>query len=601
MSLVEGMLAATVRRGQTCLFSNRSEQSQPCLAWTSMARPLAAVSCIFLLATGTAHAINIGIKIKIGNTTIIDGNTDVPVGGGSIGVEVSPIPGESTVTVGDKPIIPTIDDVTSHLVKAETKDLGQIAGNIISEAGVGYANLEQETKKGLTNIDTNLRKAGGDVERTVRQAGGDAARELKAAQREVEGAATATYRYSVRQAEGSVETLRQAERRFREGKVIDAVWHLGLQPVQNSSDNAAQAALESSIVATAMSTAASTYGGPGGAAAYATWLAYYQTGGDANAALRVGLISAIKAYGTQAAPDPATAGLSETFKHAAVGGAMSGLAVAAAGGSPEEIQKTMIATAGSILVQDGYRSLSQNASVAEFTKAARQVYCLKSAVERSDDASCPSLKDYVTDADGRIAMLDTSGNVQYVDVAKEIPGADWLLLSKQEAMAKAADIAGINLDQLPVKEIDEKVKAAVLAANKVKGANIIALMDDRWALSYEPARAVSQLEAAVAPSVLLSYTGISPAQVAADATKVLDASLPTQPQEIVSCTKGESIERIWVAKGKESQDLRCVVGQEIDGTVGAAWYAKNDGNYCQPRMLEMAKTLMTKGYSCAGR
>ena len=69
----------------------------------------------------------------------------------------------------------------------------------------------------------------------------------------------------------------------------------------------------------------------------------------------------------------------------------------------------------------------------------------------------------------------------------------------------------------------------------------------------------------------------------------------------MSCTKGESIERIWVAKGKESQDLRCVVGQEIDGTVGAVWYAKNDGNYCQPKILEMAKTLMTKGYSSAGR
>ena len=119
-----------------------------------MARPLAAVSCMFLLATGTAHAINIGIKIKVGCTTIIDGNTDVPVGGGGVGVEVSLIPGELTVTVGDKPIIPTIDDVTSHLVKAETKDLGQIAGNIISEAGVGYANLEQETAAAKTECNT---------------------------------------------------------------------------------------------------------------------------------------------------------------------------------------------------------------------------------------------------------------------------------------------------------------------------------------------------------------------------------------------------------------------------------------------------------------
>lgn len=599
MTLVDGLAKGRAK----CSFNTRSEQSQSSQTRKSTALQIHLVACAVLLAIGPAHAFKIGISVTIGGTEI-GASAEVPVGGGGVDVTVSPVPGQTTVTVGETSLVPTAE-VTSHLVQVGAKELGKVTGNIVREAGVGYANIERETKKGLANVDTNLRKAGGDAERSIRQAGGDAARELKATQREVEGAATATYRFTVRQAEGSVESVRQAERRFREGKVIDAVWHLGLQPAQNTSDNAAKAATESAVVATVMSVAASTYGGPAGSAAYAAWLAYYQTGGDVNAALRVGLTAAVKAYGSEfaAAPDPATAGLSDTFKHAAVGGAMSGLAVAAAGGSPEEINKTMIATAGSILVQDGYRSLSQNASVAEFTKAAKQVYCLKSAVERSEDVSCPSLKDYVTDAQGRLAMLDTSGVVQYVDMAKEIPGADWLLISKQEALAKAADMAGINLDQIPVKAIDEKVKAAVLAANKMKSANMVALLEDRWALSYDAGRVVSQVNAAVAPSVLLTFTGVSPALVAAasDAAKALDAPLPTQPQEIVSCAKGESIERIWVAKGKEAQDLRCVVGHELNDVVGAAWYAKNDGNFCQPKMLEMAKALVAKGYSCAGR
>jgi hypothetical protein len=68
---------------------------------------------------------------------------------------------------------------------------------------------------------------------------------------------------------------------------------------------------------------------------------------------------------------------------------------------------------------------------------------------------------------------------------------------------------------------------------------------------------------AVAPSGLLSYTGISPERVtamAADASKVLDAALPKQPREIMFCVKGEVTERIWVAKGKMPNDLRCVTG-----------------------------------------
>lgn len=565
----------------------------------SAARQWRVVAVAIVVAAAPAHAfINLPPLPKV---------PKIEIKVGDVSVTVSPIPGQSGVTVGSAPLSPTPQQV-SVLVQAGAKELGKITGDVVREAGVGYANLERETKKGLTDAHTNLRKAGGDVERTVRQAGADASRELKATQREVEGAATATYRFTIRQAEGSVEAVRHAERRFREGKVIDAVWHLGLQPVQNTSDNAAKGASESAIVATAMSVAASTYGGPGGAAAYSAWLAYYQTGGDINAALRVGLTAAIQAYGSQlaAAPNPANAAFSESFKHAAVGGAMNGLAVAAAGGSVQDIQQTLLATAGSILVQDGYRSLSQNAAVAEFTKAAKQVYCLKGALERSEDSSCPSLKDYVMDAQGRIGMLDTAGVVQFVDRAKEIPGADWLLLSKEDALDKAADMAGIKVDELPIKEIDEKLQAAAAMANKVKGANIVGLLDDRWALSYEAGRVVSEVNAAVAPTVLLSYTGLSPERVAAaaaDAGKVLDAALPKQPQEIVSCIKGDVVERIWVAEGKLPDDLRCVTGQQADDAerVGAAWFARVEGNFCRDRMLDMAKGLIAKGYSCSGR
>jgi hypothetical protein len=572
-----------------------------------------AAAALAIPSSVMAITIKFKVKIKIGDTTIVStkASANVPVGGGTatIDAKVSPIPTQTQVSVNNTPLLPTLPNkATSELFKAAGPELGKLSGNIIREAGIGYANMEREVKKGSNNAATELRKAAADTERSLRKSGDDVGRELKATQREVEGAATAVYRFTIRQAESSVDAVQAAERRFREGKVIDAVWHLSLAPAQSTNENAARAAIDSPLLNTVMSSAASVYGGPGGAAAYAAWLTYYQTGGDVNAALRVGLTAAVKSYGAQyaQAPNPATAGFAESFKHAATGGAMNGLAVAASGGSAADVQKAMIATAGAILVQDGYQSLSHNPAVAEFAQKAKQVYCVKALVDRAEDKSCPSMKDYLKDAQGRVAMLDTKGLVQYVDMAKEIPGSDWLFLSREEAMTKASDAFGVDLDKLPVKEIDAKVKAAMMEVKKVKGANIVSLLEDRWALSFEPGRAVEGMKASVAPAVLLSYTGISPTKVdaaKAEASKVLNAALPVQPQEIVSCHKGMESARIWVAKGQPGDDLQCVVGQQLNEApdLGAAWYARKDGSFCQAKMLDEAKELVAKGFTCAGR
>ncbi|MFG0678817.1 hypothetical protein [Delftia sp. WSY_7] len=573
-------------------------------------RDLIAISCIALFfASSPAYAI-LGISIKIGPVV----------------VNPLPMPWEPPIEPENQPL-----NITSHLIKAGEKEIGQISGNIIREAGIGYSNIERETRVGVSSVGTNLRKAAGDFERNLREAGGDVGRELKATQREVESATIAAYRFTVRQAESTFALVRQAEQRFREGKVIDAIWHLSTQQMQSTSDNAARAAAESAIVATAMSAAASAYGGPGGASAYSAWLAYYQTGGDVNAALRIGLIAAVKAYAPEIpGADLASTGIKESLKKAAVSGAMNGLAVAAAGGSAQDVQKAMMATAGTILVQDGYRSLSQNAAVAEFSKVARQVYCIKGLSEGSQDESCPSVNDYLRDTQGRFAMLDTSSIVRYVDMAKEIPGADWILLTKEEALAKSAAIAGVDYETLNAKMNEARLTANRVeeAANRVKGANILGMLDDRWALSYQAGKTVDGIRAAVAPSVLLTYTGISPAIVdkaAADPAKlssILDAPLPNQPQEIVSCVRpaepkaninilwGAVIEipsrpelavRLWVSKKKQPGDLECVVAQERDGKIRAAWYAKIEGDFCQPKMLEMTKQLIAENFNCSGR
>lgn len=558
------------------------------------------VSVGLVTLPGPAEAIKIKIRIKITPPRIPSIPLPLPI----------PIPGIPPIV--QVPLNPgAAVEAGSKIIKAANDEVGKITGNIVREAGVGYANLEREAKKGATNVETNLRKAGGDIEKTVRQAGGDVGRELKKAHGEVEDAAVAVYRFTVRQAESSRDMLSDAEQRFREGKIVDAVWHLGIDPLQRGSENAALAASESAVLSTVGSIAASAYGGPGGAAAYAAWLAYYQTGGDVNAALRVGLMSAVQSYAGQyaqtiAAPAGAQATLSESFKKAAVGGALNGLAVAASGGSAEDVRNAMLATAGSMLVQDGYQALASTEAVATFAKTAKQVYCVKTLIEQNVDKSCPSLTDYIKDGQGRYAMLDSKGNVQYVDLAKEVPGSEWLFLSREEAVKKATGIAAasLELDKLPVKEISADIKAKMKEADKVKGANIVSLLDDRWALSYTPEQTVASLKAKVAPVVVLNYVGLSPAKLnqgAAAAKQAVEAALPIQPAEIISCAKGTDVKRYWVSYGKQGDTLKCVTGLEVNGKVTDAWYAKNEGNFCQQAMVETAKKDMGAGFACYGR
>jgi hypothetical protein len=76
------------------------------------------------------------------------------------------------------------------------------------------------------------------------------------------------------------KAISNAEKRVREGKVVDAVWHLGTDKAKSENTNWSTAAQESELLRTGMQTAATFYGGPAGAAAFAAWYRYNATGGN---------------------------------------------------------------------------------------------------------------------------------------------------------------------------------------------------------------------------------------------------------------------------------------------------------------------------------
>ena len=188
---------------------------------------------------------------------------------------------------------------------------------------------------------------------------------------------------------------------------------------------------------------------------------------------------------------------------------------------------------------------------------------------------------------------------------KEIPGSEWLFLSKEEAVRKATDVAGLQLDKLPQPVVTAEMKARLVDAHKVLNGNVVSLMNDQWAVSYEFGREVPELKARVIPQVVVSYTGLrdSVSQTAQKAVQAGSDALPTQPQDIVSCVKGAETRRLWVSKGEGSDTLRCLMGSQQGDAVASAWfaYAQNDANFCQQKMAVEANKLMGQGFSCAGR
>jgi hypothetical protein len=158
--------------------------------------------------------------------------------------------------------------------------------------------------------------------------------------------------------------------------------------------------------------AASAYGGPGGGAAYAAWLAYSETK-DFGLSLKVGLITGAAAYATGGTTkmipgtDPGA-----IAQKTLLAGAIGGAAVAAAGGDKQAIQEGFLRSGGAVLVQSLYEAETHNQLDARASKG--PAYCMAAT---DPTAPCaPPKEAYELDRDGK-PILDRDGQPR-VDVRK---------------------------------------------------------------------------------------------------------------------------------------------------------------------------------------
>ncbi|WP_346825025.1 hypothetical protein ACEN2Y_00505 (plasmid) [Ralstonia solanacearum] len=386
-------------------------------------------------------------------------------------------------------------------------DLGEKGKEAVNHATKEVQKLGQDT---LTTIQTaggdtvkTLEKAGGDTVATLERAGGDtvntfvkagkdatatyvkawkdSAEQTKRSFQDTVDAATAAANYTTNQIKSYESTLNSAEKRLREGKVIDSMWGLAVEPLQSSEVNFAKATQQSTLIATAASSAAAVYGGPGGAAAYAAWATYRATG-NADQALRAGLLAAATAQAGSSVAAMPSGTMGEVFKKTAMAGAAGGIAVAAAGGDEQAIKEGFLKSAGAVLVQAG--SDKAKAFAPKAKDAWDTVQCISAR-----DLDCMSKTTWARDAKGKI-LKDAQGKPRF-DTSK---------LDPQQYIG--------NWTGIDPNSVDGKKNSLMAKISQLPKVEAIPLMNNRWALSWTtgktPAMSYGQ------PTVVLTYVGPHP-------------------------------------------------------------------------------------------
>lgn len=511
---------------------------------------------------------------------------------------------------------------TGKTVEKAAQDTGKTVEKAAQDTGKAIEKAGQDTGKTLEKAahDTGhtLEKAGQDTGKTLEKAAQDTVAETGRGVKNVEEAGTAIFRFAGRQIEGWGDTLADGEKRVREGKVVDALWHLGTDPLRKTEENAAKAAQESSLVNTVGQVAATAYGGPGGAAAYAAWFTYKQTG-DADMALRVGIITGATSAALGSAGKMPSNTAAELAKKTIVAGAIGGMAVAASGGSAENVRDGFIRAGGMVLVQDGYKRVTTHELDPKASRG--DAYCMASVGE-----SCsPPKEAYLRDEAGNIKY--DKGGKPLVDIRKTDPArphvGNWA----------AKGQANWNHETGPF----------MTGVSKVPGMNAMSVFHDQWAVSWDMNAIASG--ATIAPAVVLTYVGTgapvydliqrtnvraAPVQAQANAQTSTASSVPasttaagdspdipatqssaenaailsadaTASFMCVAPNSPSTTRRIVVEQARRGGRPVCRVIYVSSGVVSVPWRADHQADYCVPKAAEFAAKFAASGWSCFGQ
>ena len=343
-----------------------------------------------------------------------------------------------------------VKDMTGKPLHEHGEKLATEVGNALSDTAREAERLGKKTVNEIGNAGEDLRilveegKCGGDLCDAI----------------------DAAVKYTEANVIDTGDAIADAAKRLKEGKILDAWWHLAVDPLNDQQENAAEAAARSSVLRAVGQVAAGAYFGPGGAAAYAAWLTYNMTDGDLELALRAGAIAGATAAAMSSISDvqgiDAIKGVSidEIAQRAALSGAVAGLAVAASGGDEAAIQNAVTAGLVMAVIRDGYKELTTTNLEDNLKASTGEPYCL--AADPDSGLPClPPREAYLRNPDGSIqyrrgSPFDPPGGSPRVDVTKldaqrphvgmfaKTAGDGGIMTESTEFMQKFSKIPGMN-------------------------------------------------------------------------------------------------------------------------------------------------------------
>lgn len=155
---------------------------------------------------------------------------------------------------------------------------------------------------------------------------------------EISGAGSAVNNFISREIDATSKSATESKKLLEEGKLVDGIWYLSTHFIKDTDDNLAKAVQESELINTIGKITATSYGGPPGAAAYASWYAYKETK-DPELALRMGIMSGTSNAGFGLINQNS---LSTLAKNKILSGVMAGLTAAISGKDEQNIKNAFL-------------------------------------------------------------------------------------------------------------------------------------------------------------------------------------------------------------------------------------------------------------------
>jgi hypothetical protein len=316
------------------------------------------------------------------------------------------------------------------LIEAARQSGNQTLVGAVQNIDAIGAKLDKEINTAISNALTNPAQAVKDAVETHIKAAND-----------IVDAVHASARFVERTVSGYKDVLSNAERRIREGKVVDAIWHLSTDKLSMENENATKFMQESETARQAAQAAANAYGGPAGGAAFAAWMAYNSSGHKVEEALRAGAYTYVVAKGYAQINTMPSGSVDQIAKKAAVTAAVRGIAVAAAGGSKEDILKAAVQGGGAVIVQGGQSFVTKE--YLNEAKAKADAFCLDATKVSCDDA-----RQWLKDSRDRLekykSLADTLPNTVVTDDGRWAISWDKKLLLDHNSKAPAVVLTYIG-------------------------------------------------------------------------------------------------------------------------------------------------------------